>query len=343
MPTASDAPFRSPVADPVSGLVRPVRLDPLGISGPTKSQAGGRYWVRVHHGWYVPVDAPRHLVEQRILEESVRLPMYGAVTGWAGCRLHGAHYLDGLGGDGITRLPIPLNAGPHRSLGETPRAVVLNHVLLATDRTVCHGIPTVIPERATYDAMRVAADLTEAVTALDMMAAARQCSIRMLRDYAEEQPQDRARVLAAAGYASEHALSPTEVAVRLTCVVDLGLHLEVNSTIHDLSGRRVAMVDLLDVEAGLVIEVDGAHHEQTARRGADLRITDVLLRLGLEEVRISGPEARRRRLVVERVRLARSRSRFEPRDRRSWYSLPRAATLDDEIRDRRTRELPPSA
>lgn len=332
MPISSTYVSWSPVAPPVDGLILPLRMDPLGEIGPTRGQAQGAAWVRTDHGWYVHVTAPRHLVEQHILEQTVRLPRGGAVTGWAACRLHGAAYFDGLAPDGRTWLPVPLAIGPQRSLPTTPRATPHHHVLLPRDRTLRLGIPTVVVERATFDAMRFAASLREAVRCFDMMAAAGLCSLQMVREYAARQPQHRVKVLRALALASEHALSPPEVDVRLVHELDLGLpRALVNPVIHDRDGRQVAMVDLLDVEAGLVMEVDGPHHRHASVAAADNRRTTVLHRLGLEVVRFTGTEARRVRLVADRLSVARSRSRFAPPAGRAWYAVPQADTLHERI------------
>ena len=66
---------------------------------------------------FVPVDADRGVVEQRVAEESGRLPAGGAVTGWAALRLHGANLLDGTS-DGRTPLPVPLET-VRRQVGVT--------------------------------------------------------------------------------------------------------------------------------------------------------------------------------------------------------------------------------
>lgn len=332
MPFSSTYLSWSPVAPPVEGLVHPLRMDPLGEIGPTRGQAHGPAWVRTDHGWYVHASAPRHLVEQRILEQTVRLPRGGAVTGWAACRLHGAAYFDGVAADGRTWLPVPLNIGPQRSLPTTPRATPHHHVLLPRDRTVRQGIPTVIVERATYDAMRFAASLREAVRCFDMMAAAGLCSLQMMREYAARQPQHRIKVLRALALASEHALSPPEVDVRLVHELDLGLPRPlVNPLVLDRDGHLVAMVDLLDVEAGLVIEVDGPHHRRASVAAADNRRTTVLYRLGLEVVRFTGAEARRARLVADRLQVARSRCSFAPAADRAWYAHAQPDTLHERI------------
>ncbi|WP_157210190.1 hypothetical protein [Nocardioides aequoreus] len=310
----------NPVTPQVHGLVRPVGLDPFGLDGPTKGQARGPLWVWTSHGHYVPIGTPRDLVEQWIMERAVRLPPMGAVTGWAACRLHGAAYFDGLADDGRAWLPVPLAIGPHRSLAASPTVVVTNHVLLPRDRTTVYDIPTVIPVRAVYDAVRLAPDLHAAVRAIDMAAAAGLCSLSQLRQYAALQPQEAAKVLRAASLASEYALSPPETDVRLVCELDLGLQgLEVNAHIHDRDGRVVAQADLLDPEAGLVIEVDGLHHQRPHQASADLARSDALLRLGLEVARVAARDSRRRSLVAQRVRLVRSRCRFEPVSERAWW------------------------
>ena len=55
-----------------AGLVRPVRVDPTGITGPTPHQARGPSWRRTSHGFYVPAGTGSDLPEQRILEASVQ-------------------------------------------------------------------------------------------------------------------------------------------------------------------------------------------------------------------------------------------------------------------------------
>ncbi|MFD0806573.1 hypothetical protein ACFQ0K_10795 [Nocardioides caeni] len=54
---------------PRPGLVRPVRLDPSGVRGPTRGQARNRSrYRRSSFGFYVPATADRGNVEQRIVE-----------------------------------------------------------------------------------------------------------------------------------------------------------------------------------------------------------------------------------------------------------------------------------
>ena len=57
------------------------------------------------------------LVEQRILEAYAGAGPRAVVTGWAGLRLLGGGYFDGLASDGVTRLPVPIATN-----GRTARA-----------------------------------------------------------------------------------------------------------------------------------------------------------------------------------------------------------------------------
>ena len=133
--------------------MRPVRVDPSGLSGPTRRQASGRYWRRTSPGFYVPVDTRSELPEQHILEQSMRLPAGGAVTGWAACRLHGRNFFDGMEPDGRTPIPVPLNVGPHGNLRHGTLARACFHRLDDADRAVVH-----YPERYSDDVFVEARD-----------------------------------------------------------------------------------------------------------------------------------------------------------------------------------------
>jgi hypothetical protein len=131
-----------------TGLVRPVPIDPTGGKGPTAGQARGPTWRRSSPRLYVPSAVDRGRVEQRILEESMRLSAGGAVTGWAALRLAGAGFRRGAGFT-VRRERV------------APREV-----------TVFHGIPCTVPLRAVFDEVRRWADLRERVVVIDMAAAA---------------------------------------------------------------------------------------------------------------------------------------------------------------------------
>lgn len=320
-----------------SALVRPVRVDPHGESGPTRGQAAGTRWRRVGRGWYVPATVDRSLPEQRILEASVRLPADGAVTGWAACRLHRANFFDGLLPDGRTEQPVPLVVGPRGRL-RAARGVTLGYDRLdAFDRATRYGIACTTVRRAVFDAMRSAPDVREAVVAMDMMAAAELTSIRRIRDFCGSRARWKGvpQVRAALDLASEDSLSPNETRMRLVWVLDAGFPMpEVNKPVYDLSGRLLGIADILDLEAGVVGEYDGEEHRHVRRHAQDVRREDLLRRHGLEVFRVTGPDMSNKRLLVERMHAARARAKWLPRGRRAWttefppWSEP-APTLDE--------------
>jgi hypothetical protein len=152
--------------------VRPVRLDPRGETGPTRGQARAGRWRQTSRGWYVPASIDDTLPEQRILEQAVRLPQHGAVTGWASARLHGAGFFDGLEPDGRTRLPVPLAIGPAGNIRGDHQVVLSRDRLTEEDVVVRYGVPCTRRERGPFDAARWAPDVRESVVVLDMGAAA---------------------------------------------------------------------------------------------------------------------------------------------------------------------------
>ncbi|MDN5892612.1 MAG: hypothetical protein L0H93_01195, partial [Nocardioides sp.] len=177
-----------PVCSPPRGLVRPVPVDPLGVVGPTRGQAQGPTWRTTSRGLFVPASVDLSVPEQRILEESMRLPSTGAVTGWGACRLHGANYCDGLGGDGLTPLPVPLAVGPGFTIRHDSGVRVSHDRLPAADVLVRQGIPTVRATRGVFDMMRFAPGVRAAVAGLDMAVAARITSIERVAVWTTQHP-----------------------------------------------------------------------------------------------------------------------------------------------------------
>ena len=226
-----------PVCRPPRGLVVPVPVDPTGVAGPTRGQARGPGWRRSTRGFYVPSTAG-DMPEQRILEQSMRLPAVGAVTGWAACRLHGAAFFDGLAPDGVTRLPVPLAIGP----GGTLRAV--DGVLLTFDRLPAHdvvrrqGIPVVDATRAVFDAARLADGVREAVVAIDMAIVGGITSAERVAAYTRGHHDQGitgiGQVREALPLVRERSWSPNESRLRLMGEIDAGLpRLEPNCPVLD--------------------------------------------------------------------------------------------------------------
>lgn len=325
-----------PEAPPPGLLVRPVRVDPSGSAGPTRRQAAGPYWRRTSPGCYVPSDTRTDLPEQRIVEQSLRLPPGGAVTGWAACRLHDANFFDGLGPDGLTLLPVPSNVGPRGNVRVDAEVCACFHRLDAWDRAVRRGVPTVTAVRATYDAMRLAGDPREAVVAMDMVAAAEVVSLRTVREYAETPPTGPDKgVIWALEHASEHSRSPNETRLRMVWELDAGLPRPmVNCPVHDRAGRLLGVVDLLDPVAGQVVEFDGAEHRRAGRQTADIHREERLRRVGLQVTRVTGMELPDRPRVAGRLLAGRDRALFVPPEDRHWVAQPPADDLHQRILER---------
>lgn len=319
-------------------LVRPVRVDPTGRQGPTKRQASGPGWIRTSHGFHVPAGTDRDRPEQRILEQSVRLPPGGAVTGWAACRLWQATFFDGLAADRRTRLPVPLALGTGGNVRADDRVVLTRDPLPRDEVVVRHGIPCVRPLRAAYDAMRLAGDDREAVVALDMAAAAELCSPAGIAAYARARPRRRGTtsVLRAVGLASEHSRSPNETRLRLVWVLDAGLPADVlvDCPVHDRAGRLLGIADLLDPVAGLAVEFDGAEHRGATRQTRDVAKDEAFRSHGLELTRVTGLDLPHRDRVVRRLLGARDRALLAPPAERRWVARPGPDRLDALIAER---------
>lgn len=327
-----------PVCKPATGLIRPVRIDPTGETGPTRGQARGRWWRSTSPGYVVPIDAP-DVPEQRILEQSVRLPAAGAVTGWAACRLHGGNFFDGLEPDGRTLMPVPVAVGRKGNVRKSTGIMVSRDRLDQVEVVIRQGVRVVVPVRAVFDAARFAPDVREAIVVLDMAMAAELTSVQRVRTYAVSRPRAAGvhQVISACELASEHSRSPNEVRTRLVCEVDAGLpRLLVNCAIHDLQGVLLGVADLLDLRAGLVIEFDGEDHRGRTRHTRDVAKDEALRGVGLEVTRITGTDLRDRGLVVRRVTAARSRAvgRAAASGQRRWTPRPRADGLEQRLLER---------
>ena len=335
-----------PVCRPPKRLVRPVRTDRLGVTGPTPEQARGRRWRRTSHGHYVPSWVEPDVPEQRVLEQSVRLPAGGAVTGWAALRLHRAGFFDGLAVDGSTELPVPLAVGPRGKLRGDHKVALSREPLGADEIVVLHGIPCTKVPRALFDEMRRPRDLRSAVVAMDMAAAALLTSIRRMRDYwLDHRSWRRASLVGEAlGLASEDSKSPQETRYRLVWVLDAGLPPPlVNQRVWGRDGNLLGIADLLDEEAGLVGEFDGADHRTAAGHTRDLARQLRLERHGLEVCRVTGLDLLDQARVVDRLHFHRDRALRLPVEERAWTTTPpagrdREQTLDEYLEVREWQE-----
>lgn len=303
-------------------LTWPCTIDPAGAAGPTKSQAAGRAWRRTSKGLYVPagVDAARS--EQRIIEAYAAAPGHAQLSGWAACRVYGANFHDGFD-RGFRPLRVPLLIGP-RGWANQPPGVRNLRSEPDPEPQQRGGMSVVRPELATFDSMRMAGSLREAVVELEKSLIGGVVTRDSMEAFVRLHPGRSGVCLAreALTLTRDGARSPAEVRLRLVAELDAELPaLLVNRTVLDEVGSRVGEVDLLEPEAGLVIEFDGADHRDAATQSRDVVKQARLRDLGLEVERVTGQQVGRPELVARLVR-ARQRAVANPIPRRWGLALP---------------------
>lgn len=312
-------------------LVWPVRIDPDGRSGPTRGEAQRGRWRAAARGWFVPTDTDSIRVEQRILEQGVRVVgTGGAITAWAALRWRGAQYFDGRGWADHPVLPVPI----YRRAGHHPRrqgrAFFSASHMAPPEIEQVHGLPCATVERALFDEMRgqvspTRPHLRTAVVAADMTMAAGLTSRSRLAAYVETRCawDGVPLVRDALALGSEDSRSPQETRMRLVWVLDAELPPPLcNQPLFDLAGNLVGYPDLLDPVAGMVGEYDGAEHKRADRHRRDVAREARFRDVGLEYFTVVGGDLADRELVVSRMLSTRRRARFLAPDRRAWTLTP---------------------
>lgn len=310
-----------PTCERPAGLVMPVRLDPTGRSGPTRSAARGRRWNRVGPGWYLPASADLDVVEQRILAQSVRLPPDGGVTGWAALRWRGAAFFDGVDQGGTRMLPVPLAIAGRGSRAADPRVAYSWEQFAPYERETVDGLACATVQRALFDEVRRLGAVRAGVVAIDMAAAAGLISVAGFADYVDTRPAwTRVRIArGAVDLADDDSRSPQESRMRLVWVVDARLPWPLcNQPVFGLDGRLLGYPDLFDPAAGLVGEYDGADHLEEDRRRADRAREERFRDHGLEYVAVVRGELSDVDRVSRRLVAAYRRAPFLAADRRRW-------------------------
>jgi hypothetical protein len=302
------------------GLVIPVRLDPTGLRGPTRGAARGGRWRRVATGWYLPSNVDLEVVEQRILAQTVRLPVEGGVTAWAALRWSGAAYFDGHGPRGRL-LPVPLLVAGSGSRACDAQVHYSWEQFPPWEREIVADLPCAETPRALYDETRWAHSDRHAVVAVDMTVAAGLITPEEFRAYVASRPAwtgvSRARF--AADHATAGSRSPQESWMRLAWTLDAGLPRPLcNEPVFSLDGHLLGYPDLFDPVAGLVGEYDGADHLEEDRRSRDRTREERFRDHGLEYVAVVRGELAHRSAVVRRLHAAYRRAPFTPERQRRW-------------------------
>lgn len=314
-----------PFLSPSDSLVWPVRLDPTGEHGPTRGQAAGPRWRVTARGWYVPADTDSTQVEQRILEQGVRvLTGYGAVTGWAALRWRGAAYFDGRGHGGSPRA-VPLISHTADRSRPNPAVTISSGQLARTEIEVVRGLPCATVQRALFDEMRFDTSVREAAVSASMTAAAGLISVGLFAEYVAQHPawEGVPLVRKALRLATDEARSPQECRMSHCWTLDAGLPPPLlNRPVFDLEGSLLGYPDLFDPEAGLVGEYDGVHHKEGDQHQQDVAREGRFRDARLEYFVVVGGDLRNRSMVVDRMLSARRRALFLPEGSRRWTLTP---------------------
>ncbi len=306
------------------GLVGPVPIDPLGVTGPTEGQARGPHWRRTSRGLYVPATVDQTNVEQRIVEAAAVLPTVGGVTGWAALRWLGGVWFDGLDLGGRAWLPVDL-ATCYQDIRNQAGFVVHQERLGPSELITIDGLKCTTAVRSLCFIMRYARNAREATRAADLAAFSDLVSIAESAAYFLEHPgwtgipQARDALV----LVDENSWSGWETWMRLVWKVDAGFPAPLcNRPIFDRFGNHVATPDLLDVEAGVYGEYDGSLHLEGGRRSRDVARENILRNLGLEPFTILAGDIPHPERAVQRMVDARNRARWEPESRRLWTIEP---------------------
>lgn len=304
------------------GLVFPRAIDPTGANGPTRHQAAGPLYRQTSSGLYVPAGVDTVCVEQRILEQAMRVRRGGAVTGWAALRWRGARYFAGVDAGGSEQ-PVPLVVGLAK-LREDPRVTLSQAQIAPTEYTRVGGITCATVQRALFDEMRTAPGVRAAVVALEKVIAAWMISVGLMSRYVLERSgwTGVQQVRDALALATNHSRSPQETLMRLVWLLDACLPRPLcNVPVFSLSGRLLGYPDLLDVELGVVGEYDGAEHKEGKRHRKDVAREQDFRNHGLEYFAVVGGDLGNRPAVVRRMHDARARAIAAHRPR-LWTLTP---------------------
>ena len=193
------------------------------------------------------------MVEQRILEQSMRVRRDGAVTGWASLRWHGAAWFDGSADAAGTLLPVPLLRNSGARALDDGRATISRAQLAPDEREFVQGVWCTSALRATFDEVVRQGRLRPAVAAICMALAAGVTTLDDVRRYAATRPAWEGIPLyrEAVALSNECFRSGPEVFLYLRWRLDAGFPEPlVNPPVFDLDGRLIGYPDLLDPVAG---------------------------------------------------------------------------------------------
>lgn len=315
----------------IDGPPLAVRRRELLAAGVTRAQLESPHWVSPHFGYHrsAQVNDP---IRQRILDATAVMPDGGVVGGWASAYLQGVAYLDGgwaRTARGELRVGEPvLLVVPPRSVVNRPGINTLRATLELDDVVECHGLRCTSGIRTTYDLLRLAPNLTEAVVAGDCLLHAGLADPGRISAYEMAHPRRRGvrQLRAALPLLNKLAASPPETRLRLLCRRAELPPLEVNAPIFDVDGTFLGIVDLLEPISGLGLEYDGAYHREISQQTADNHREEGLERRGLTIIRVTSVDMVDEPALISRIQRAHhaclSAAPIHPQ---RWTFAPRAA------------------
>lgn len=338
MPT-SHAPTRGrraplPITRP--GIVVPVRIDPSGLTGPTRGVARGPGWRSSSLGWWVPADIDPRRAVQRIAEAATVLPAVSAVTGWAALHWQGATWSPGTRADG-TLLPVVLAAGSGRIRPQDGFQVCAER-LAPREIELVDGLPVTSAVRSVAFEMRYARSVRTAVAACAMAAYDDLASVAEVRDHLATLngwtgiPQARE----ALEWCQENSWSPMEVATELVWLWDAELPpLLANQPVFDLDGRHIGTPDLLEPVTGTAVDYHGDVHLDVAGRTRDRDREHRLREAGLECLPVFRSDHADRSALAARMRQIHAARVAAPAVRPGWTIEQPRWWVDTSTVDRR--------
>jgi hypothetical protein len=301
-------------------LVRPASVAELVRSDVTMGMLRGPSWRATARGWYVPADVDHAHPDQRIMEAAALLPRTGAIGGWAAARVLGAKVLDGRGmwGGGEEPVLLCLGAGQIR---KHPRISINRSSLPEHDVRMVAGVRVTSPLRTTFDGLRMAPRLEDAVAFGDLMLHRRLVDPAELVAYIGDHPKWEGVVLARRALTMLDAGSrnPWESRFRVLWMVDAGLpRPQCNVPLRDEFGDLLGIVDLLDEAAGVVGEFDGGGHRNIGTHTYDNLREETLEDHGLVVVRATSVDFGHRARTAGRIMRAYARAARNDQAQRRW-------------------------
>ncbi len=291
-----------------TGLVVPKPVDPTGRNGPTRHQAAGPRFRQTSPGLYVPADVDATVVEQRILEQGMRIQEPRS-RDWLGCspvarsrvlRWHcgRAYAATGAARGRARKAP---EGRPSRDQSGPDRA---------------HGVHA---DRWDPRRLRPAGAVRRDALRLGGACGRRGDGEGRSRPHDLGLPHvaicpaapgmDRRRTGAGCPRSRQERqlLAPGDRTCASVWEIDAGLPPPLcNVPVFDLSGRLLGIPDLLDPVAGVVGEYNGADHKRLDRRRSDNAREERFRAVGLEYFDLVEGDLLDRRDVVRRMHQTRA-------------------------------------